>query len=519
MVNKQQIVKSGIWQMMNTGVIFISQLGYYAILARMLPHAQKEFGVFALLNSCMVFGNVVAEAGMGDALLQRKHVEPQHKNAALYYSLATGVFFYLILYIAAPWLADFYQQPILSLGLRVIGISFILYSLGSPSINLLQKEFQFKKIFFSDSLSLLASNVFGIVLAYYGFGVMALVYSTLFYNISKVIMLWIQEPLPVKIGSTWRHYKDLLNYGLLLTVIRITNYINLSGINFMLGKIITIQEVGIFDRANRISNIPGRYIGDIVQKISMPTMVKVDGDDKLFNVYYKSLSFLHSLLVPVSVFFGVFSMPCVLILLGDQFISANMSLKLMLFALPFQISTRLSDGVMRVKGLLVLNLKRKILSTIILVVCMYFGSYWHITGISAGFLIATVINYYIMIVTLRGGVFPDSWQQLLFKPFINGIPLTIYTVVPSVILYEVLRIGLHLNEVESFLVMGTLVGLFLAYAFFKKPKLLGKDFLPIREILLNKNKNKKGHRKQLAQDEEAAIVEQKGEKPAVKIDL
>ena len=227
---------------------------------------------------------------MGDALLQRKHVEPQHKNAALYYSVATGFFFYTILYICSPWLAEFYHQPVLSFGLRVIGISFLLYSLGSPSINLLQKEFQFKKIFFSDSLSLLASNVFGIVLALYGYGVMALVYSTLFYNVSKLIMLWIQEPLPVRVGSTWRHYKDLLNYGILLTLIRITNYINLSGINFMLGKIITIQEVGIFDRANRISNIPGRYIGDIVQKISMPTMVKVDGDDKLFSVYYKSLS-------------------------------------------------------------------------------------------------------------------------------------------------------------------------------------------------------------------------------------
>ena len=517
MVNKQQIVKSGIWQLMNTAVIFVSQLGYYAILARMLPHAKAEFGVFALLNSCMVFGNVVAEAGMGDALLQRKHLDPQHKNAALYYSTITGIFFYLVLYISAPWLADFYQQPVLSFGLRVIGLSFILYSLGSPSINLLQKEFQFKKIFFSDSLSLLASNVYGILLAYWGYGVMALVYSMVFYNVSKLIMLWIQEPLPLKAGGTWRHFNDLRNYGLLLTVIRIVNYINLSGINFLLGKIITIQEVGLFDRANRISNIPGRYIGDIVQKISMPTMVKVDGDDKLFSVYFKSLSFLHSLLIPVSVFFGIFSMPCVLILLGHQFEPANLSLKLMLFALPFQISTRLSDGVMRVKGLLVVNLKRKILSTVLLVTCMYVGSRWHITGISAGYLIATVINYYIMIVTLKGQVFPTNWKELLFKPFINGIPLTIYTVGPSVVIYEALLLGMHLNQVEAFVITGTVIGLFLAYAFLKKPKLLGKDFLPIREILLNKNKNKKKRQQQFV-EEEAIVVKQIGEEPVAKVD-
>ncbi len=339
--------------------------------------------------------------------------------------------------------------------MRVIGISFILYSLGSPSINLLQKEFQFKKIFFSDSLSLLASNVYGILLAYYGYGVMSLVYSTLFYNVCKVIMLWIQEPLPVRVGTTMRHYKDLLNYGFILTLIRITNYINLSGVNFMLGKIITIQEVGIFDRANRISNIPGRYIGDIVQKISMPTMVKIEKDDELFNVYYKSLSFLHSLLIPVSLFFGVFSFPVVLILLGPQFESANMSLRLMLFVLPFQISTRLSDGVMRVKGLLIVNLKRKIFSMVLMVTCMYMGSYWHITGIAAGYLLSQVINYYIMIITLRRNIFPENWQLLLFKPFVNGIPLTLYTVVPSYLLYQALLLGFHLNEVEAFIIMSS----------------------------------------------------------------
>ncbi len=63
-----------------------------------------------------------------------------------------------------------------------------------------------------------------------------------------------------------------------------------------------------------------------------------------------------------------------------------------------------------------------------------------------------------------------------------------------------------------------MVGLFLGYAFFKKPKLLGKDFLPIREILLNKNKKKKGRQQQLATEEDA-VVQQVAEQPTEKIDL
>ena len=64
-MDKKKVVKSGLWQLMNTAVIFISQLGYYAIMARIIHNAKVAFGLLALLNACMNFGNVVAEAEGG----------------------------------------------------------------------------------------------------------------------------------------------------------------------------------------------------------------------------------------------------------------------------------------------------------------------------------------------------------------------------------------------------------------------------------------------------------------------
>lgn len=513
MVNKHQIVKSGIWQLLNTAVIFISQLGYYAVMARLLTNPKEDFGRMALLNACVNFGNVVAEAGMGDALLQRKTVEPQHKNAALYYSILTASFFYLILFISAPAIANFFNQPILVLGLRMIGLSFILFSLGSPSINLLQKEFAFKKIFFSDSLSLLSSNVFGIILALKGYGVMSLVYSTLFYNSCKLIMLWIQEPLPLRLGTTLRHWKDLFNYGIVLTFIRITNYVNTSGINFLIAKVVPLRLLGVYERSARTVNLPGRYIGDIVQKISLPAMVKIDKDDELFSMFYKSLSLLHSLLIPVSVFFAVFSTAVVEILLGHHWVKdAVVPLYFMFLALPFQIGVRLADGVMRVKNLLVNNLKRKIVSMLLLCGLIYLGSQWQdhsLEGISIGILIASVFNYYVMLYILRKRVFPTTWHQLIIKPFANGSLLMLYLVIPSYGLYTAFYFLTNGSVVLSFLIMCSLVGMFLAYAFFKKPKLLGKDFAPIQGILMDLAKKKKNKKKRMMmQKNDDVIVEE-----------
>src|ERR671930_383662 len=105
-VNKQKLVKSGIWQFSNTMVIVVSQIVCNAIIARYVT--KVEFGIMAITNAFINFVCFISEAGMGDALMQRKDVEPQHKNAALFFSLVISLVLYGILWVSAPWIASFY---------------------------------------------------------------------------------------------------------------------------------------------------------------------------------------------------------------------------------------------------------------------------------------------------------------------------------------------------------------------------------------------------------------------------
>jgi O-antigen/teichoic acid export membrane protein len=90
-LNKQKLVKTGIWQVLNTVVVLLSQIVANSILARYV--SDVEFGLMAITNAFINFAAFFSEAGMGDALLQRKEVEPGHKNAALY-----SVFWYRVSY-------------------------------------------------------------------------------------------------------------------------------------------------------------------------------------------------------------------------------------------------------------------------------------------------------------------------------------------------------------------------------------------------------------------------------------
>lgn len=510
-VNKQKLVKSGIWQFSNTMVIIVSQIVCNALIARKV--SKEEFGVMAITNAFVNFVCFIAEAGMGDALMQRKVVEPQHKNAALFFSLLISLVLYGILWISAPWIASFYDnETILIPVLRVLGLSFIFLSLGSSSFNLLQKDFKFKHVFFSDSLSLLTSNILGVILAWNGWGVWSLVYSILFYNVARLIMVWILEPIPIWMGATLQHWKDLFKYGAGLTLIRIYNFISGFGIMLEIGKLVPIKTLGIFERSYRITNIPVRYLGDMIQKVMMPFMVKInDEDDKLYAFFYRGMSFSNALLVPISVFAFVFCKPIVLILLGSKWSDAVLPMQILFISLPFRITTKVSDVLMRAKNLVYKNANRKLQYVIVLCASIYFASRWGVTGISIAVTASAVFSYIAMLLTIKRRVFKRGWQKLIIHPFKDGAVLSIFTMVPAYIIYYLL-ILVFKEDLVPFTILCVILGLFFGYAFFKKPKLLGSEFAQLQGELIKmvRNKGKKGggkRRRQNQEQEETDVVE------------
>ncbi len=499
MSNRKVLVKSGMWQLLNVIVIVGSQFIFYAVMARYVSKA--AFGLFALANAFLNFVTSISEAGMGDALLQRRVVEPQHKNAALFFSLIIASVMYLLFFIAAPYIADYYKEPQLTLILRVVGLLFFFLSFGSSSMNLLQKEFRFKEIFICDGMSMLGSNVLGVILGIYGYGVWAMIYSLLFYFFAKSILVWFYEPLPIRVGATIRHWKDLFNYGMGLTLVRINNYMNNFGVMLFIGKLVPINLLGVFDRAYRITSLPVRYLGDMVQKLMVPSMVKIgDEDDVLFRFFYKGLSFSNSMLLPISLFSVAFAKPIVYILLGHHWSDAILPMQILLLSLPFRISTKVADALMRVRNLIYKNANRKFQYLIALAIGIWFGHYWGLPGIACGVTLASVQNYLSMILTIRNRVFKSQWQKLILNPFGNGLLLSVILVPPAYLLYYILFLFIQ-DEIIAFSILCGCLALFFGYAFFKKPKLLGKDFQPIREQLMQMMKGKKGKKRKKPQEE------------------
>ncbi|HEX5149905.1 MAG TPA: oligosaccharide flippase family protein [Parafilimonas sp.] len=483
MVKKKQVIQSGAWQMLNVSVKLFSQFAYYAVMARLLSKA--ELGIFALLNSFMNFGNMLGDGGMGDALLQRKQIEKQHINAAFYSSILLAVIIYTAVFFIAPWAAAFYNQPALTSSLRIFSVIFLFAAMYSASFSQLQRQFAFKKIFIADGGMLLLSNVLGIIMAYYGLGLMSLVYSQIFYFGAELLLLLYFQPVPFNLGFTKQHVKDLIGYGTGLTLIRLNTYVVNFGIILEVGKLVSASVLGVFDRSFRIMNIPQRFLYDMIQRVMMPAMVKKsEGEKGTYFVFSKTLSLIISVLLPLTLFLILFSKQIVLVLLGKRWLDAAPLLQIFFLNLPLRTTASLGDTLLRVHGFIKLNLVRKVQNSIIICILIYIGYLINgLTGIAWGIFIATIISYIMMMAIIRGKIFPSKWKKLIFKPYYNGFRLAIFGVLPCLPVYY----GLHFfieYEVLAFAILCAIVCAVGAYLFVKKPALLGSDIAYIQPDLL-----------------------------------
>ncbi len=159
------------------------------ILARIL--APEDYGLIALITIFITISNVFIESGMGTALIQKKDVDIKDFSTVFYFNILTSILMYAILYLISPLIANFYNNSQLVPVVRVLGLTLVISGLKGVQNAYISKKMIFKKFFIATIVGTIISAIVGIVMAYKGFGVWALVTQQLTNTTIDTIMLWI----------------------------------------------------------------------------------------------------------------------------------------------------------------------------------------------------------------------------------------------------------------------------------------------------------------------------------------
>lgn len=395
--SRGQVVKSFFWKLLERSGAQIITFIVSIILARLLE--PSEYGIIAIITIFINLANVIIDGGLNTALIQKKNADDVDFSTILYFSLLFSVIVYLLLFFTAPAIASFYNNEQIIPVLRVLGLSIIFCAYNSIQRAYVAKHLLFKKLFWCSLIGIAFSGIIGVIMAYNGFGVWALVAQSMSNQIlTTFVMCLIIKWKPVRVFSVDK-FKDLFNYGwkIFATNFIIALYNDIRGI--VIGKLYQPASLAFFDRGKQFPSLIMVNINASLQTILFPVLSEEqDSRDRVKSIMRRSTTISCFFIFPLLVGLFAVARPLILFLLTEKWLPVVPFLQIFCIAymlMPMQIANIEAVKSMGYSNItLKLEVIKKIIEAIILVVSFLIGIKAVAWGIVVYNAICLFINLY-----------------------------------------------------------------------------------------------------------------------------
>ena len=394
---KTKVLSSLFWKFMERsgtqGIQFIVQI----VLARLLM--PEQFGTIAIVMVFISLARVFVQSGFNTALIQKKDADDVDFSSVFYLSLALAGILYLIIFLSAPYIANFYNDDILIPVLRVLSLTLFAGAFNSIQNAFVSRNLLFKKLFKSSLGAILISGVLGIIAAYQGLGIWALVIQQLVNQISITIIMWFTVKWRPKLVFSFSKVGELFSFGWKLLASSLLNVLYMELRTLIIGKMYTPSMLGYYNRGQQFPKVIVSNIDGSIQSVMLPALSAHQDDRKRVKEMMRRAIVSSSFFIfPMMVGMAVVAEPLVKIVLTEKWLPAVPFLQIACFNFalwPIHTANLQAINAMgRSDVFLKLEIIKKIMGLIILGVSLPFGVYAIAFGGIFSGLIGTFINAY-----------------------------------------------------------------------------------------------------------------------------
>lgn len=404
------------------GVTFIVGL----VLARLL--SPDEYG---LIGICLIFTTVlngIVDSGFSNALIRKNDVTDKDYNTMFMTNMLISIMLYVILFFASPFISSFFNRNELIPLLRATGLVLLFNGLTLVQQTILTKRIDFKAKTKASAVSSIISGILGIVLAYVGYGVWALVVQVisrqLLYSVSIFI---INRWIPAFFFSK-PSFKYLWGFGWKLLVSGLLNNIWNQLNQIVVGRFYSPASLGQFTRSQQFAALFSENFSGIIQRVSLPVLSSIqDETERLVYVYRRIIK--QTMFISIIIMFSLAAMsePFIFTIIGPQWHEATTYLPLISISLCWYPLNALNLNMLQVQGrsdiFLYLEIIKKVLAVIPILIGIFISIYWMlIASIILGF-VSFILNSWYTGKKLKY----NSWQQLhdIMPSFFIGLSIAV----------------------------------------------------------------------------------------------
>lgn len=395
---KQKTKKGIYWTFFNqfayNGLTFFVGI----IMARLLT--PSDYGITALPVVFISIAEIFINGSFGTAMVRKPELKETDISTAFYYSAGMGLFLYFLLFICAPFIADFYKESILTPLIRVTALTFLWSPLGTPQNIILQRRLDFKTPAKIAITTRVIGAVIGVSFAYCGYGLWSLVIMNVVSSLLTLIQTWIVVKWRPTTGWSSESFRYLWGFGnkLMASALLDRVYNNITPI--IVGKYYSTADLGLYNRASGYAILPASQGSGVIQSVTFPVLSKIqDNIEALAMSYRRILKSAAFIIFPIMTLFSALAKPFIVILVTDKWIDAVILLQIICFSAMWYPIHAINLNLLQVKGRSDLFLKveiwKKIIGLIIMTCTLPFGLVYFVSaGVLNSFISLFINTYY-----------------------------------------------------------------------------------------------------------------------------
>ena len=394
---KDKAVKGVGWSTIDTicgqGVTFLVGL----VLANLL--SPTEYGLIGIILIFVNISNTIVDSGFSNALIRMKDADDAAYNTGFLTNLGISALLYSLLFLSAPFIADFFNEPQLTALLRIMGIIVVINAFTLIQRTILTKNIDFKTQTKASLTSSVASGIVGIGMALYGCGVWALAGQQITRQLLNMLCLWLLSRWRPHLVFSTERFREMWSFGWKLLASSLINTTWNEAYQVIIGKCYTTAMLGQYTRARQFRDPCSTTLTTVIQRVTYPILSQMQDDrDRLREGYRRVIRL--TMLVTFALMAGMIASARAMVecLVGEQWLACVPLLQLLCVMGMLYPLHAINLNMLQVQGrsdlFLRIEIFKKALAVGPLLLGIFVGIYWMLVGNIVVSLMAYWLNAY-----------------------------------------------------------------------------------------------------------------------------
>jgi len=349
------------------------QLGAVALLARLVVPA--DFGLVALAVGILAFAQVLADFGLGAALERERDLDAAVEARLLRLNLLSAMLMGTIAMLAAPSAARLLGQPDLAFVLRALALPFLVAGALRTRSSALARQMRFGRLGVVELVPVALGTAVGVLLAYRGWGVVALVAGSGVQQIAWSGAVVLAAGIPSAAPAPLRQVMPLIRFGGSLSLFQVLNTTARKLDDLLVGGLMGVAALGLYEKSYALMMIPVAYLAGGTNRALYPALSKVREAPAQFRfLYLGAIGKVAGLSFPAAAVCAAAAGPVVHFVLGPRFDAAVPIFAVLALIMGIQPLLSVSGVVYLARARMRLNLVVSTLASAVLIFAFFVGA-------------------------------------------------------------------------------------------------------------------------------------------------